>query len=105
VRPGAQKTDAMQTSRNIVLSEHAKADAIPNLEIEANDVKCGHAASVGPVEEDTLFYLESRGIARDEAERLIVTGFFQEVLDRVQIDEVRDGAVAAIADELARGIR
>ncbi|MEX1263559.1 MAG: Fe-S cluster assembly protein SufD [Actinomycetota bacterium] len=105
VRPGAQKTDAMQTSRNIVLSEHAKADAIPNLEIEANDVKCGHAASVGPVEEETLFYLESRGIARDEAERLIVTGFFQEVLDRVQIDEVREGAVAAIAAELDRGIR
>ena len=105
VRPGAQKTDAMQTCRNIVLSEHAKADAIPNLEIEANDVKCGHAASVGPVEEETLFYLESRGITRDEAERLIVTGFFQEVLDRVQIDEVREGAEAAIAAELERGIR
>jgi Fe-S cluster assembly protein SufD len=105
VRPGAQRTDAMQTSRNIVLSEHAKADAIPNLEIEANDVKCGHAASVGPVEEETLFYLESRGIAHDEAERLIVTGFFQEVLDRVQIDEVREGAEAAIEDELERGIR
>ncbi len=105
VRPGAQKTDAMQTSRNIVLSEHAKADAIPNLEIEANDVKCGHAASVGPVDDDTLFYLESRGIPHDEAERLIVTGFFQEVLDRVQIDEVRVGAEAAIAAELAEGIR
>ena len=105
VRPGAQRTDAMQTSRNVVLSEHAKADAIPNLEIEANDVKCGHAASVGPVDDDTLFYLESRGIARDEAERLIVSGFFQEVLDRVQIDEVREGAEAAIAAELAEGIR
>jgi Fe-S cluster assembly protein SufD len=105
VRPGAQKTDAMQTSRNIVLSEHAKADAIPNLEIEANDVKCGHAASVGPVDEDALFYLESRGIAHDEAERLIVTGFFQEVLDRVRIDEVREGAEEAIAHELERGIR
>jgi Fe-S cluster assembly protein SufD len=105
VRPGAQKTDAMQTSRNIVLSEHAKADAIPNLEIEANDVRCGHAASVGPVEEDTLFYLESRGIPHDEAERLIVTGFLQEVLDRVRIDEVREGAEAAIAAELERGIR
>jgi Fe-S cluster assembly protein SufD len=100
VRPGAQKTDAMQTSRNIVLSDRAKADAIPNLEIEANDVKCGHAASVGPVEEETIFYLESRGIPRDEAERLIVTGFFQEVLDRVRIDEVREGAEAAIATEL-----
>jgi Fe-S cluster assembly protein SufD len=102
VRPNAQKTDAMQTSRNIVLSEHAKADAIPNLEIEANDVRCGHAASVGPVDEDAIFYLESRGIPRAEAERLIVTGFFQEVLDRVTIDEVREGAEAAIADELGR---
>ncbi|MDH4113064.1 MAG: SufD family Fe-S cluster assembly protein, partial [Actinomycetota bacterium] len=62
-------------------------------------------ASVGPVEEEALFYLESRGIARDDAERLIVTGFFQEVLDRVRIDEVREGAEAAIAEELARGIR
>jgi Fe-S cluster assembly protein SufD len=105
VRPHAQKTDAMQTSRNIVLSEHAKADAIPNLEIEANDVRCGHAASVGPVEDEALFYLESRGIPRDEAERLIVTGFFQEVLDRVRIDEVREGAEAAIAEELRGGIR
>ena len=103
VRPGAQKTDAMQTSRNIVLSEHAKADAIPNLEIEANDVKCGHAASVGPVDDDALFYLESRGIAHDEAERLIVTGFFQEVLDRVRIDEVREGAEEAIAARARAG--
>jgi Fe-S cluster assembly protein SufD len=102
VRPDAQKTDAMQTSRNIVLSEHAKADAIPNLEIEANDVRCGHAASVGPVDEDAIFYLTSRGIPRDEAERLIVSGFFQEVLDRVKIDEVREGAEEAIQDELAR---
>lgn len=100
VRPDAQKTDAMQTSRNIVLSEHAKADAIPNLEIEANDVRCGHAASVGPVEEDAVFYLQSRGIPREEAERLIVTGFFQEVLDRVRLDEVRRGAELAIQEEL-----
>jgi Fe-S cluster assembly protein SufD len=103
VRPDAQKTNAMQTSRNIVLSEHAKADAIPNLEIEANDVRCGHAASVGPVDDETLFYLQSRGIPRDEAERLIVTGFFQEVLDRVTIDEVREGAEIAIANELRGG--
>jgi Fe-S cluster assembly protein SufD len=104
VRPGAQKTNAMQTSRNMVLSEHAKADAIPNLEIEANDVRCGHAASVGPVEEETLFYLQSRGIPRDEAERLVVTGFFQEVLDRVTLDEVRRGAELAIQEELAKAI-
>ncbi len=102
VRPDAQKTIAMQTSRNIVLSEHAKADAIPNLEIEANDVRCGHAASVGPVEEETLFYLQSRGIPRDEAERLVVTGFFQEVLDRVTLEGVRHGAELAIQEELGR---
>ncbi len=105
VRPGAQKTNAMQTSRNIVLSEHAKADAIPNLEIEANDVRCGHAASVGPVDDEAVFYLESRGIPEAEAERLIVSGFFQEVLDRVRIDEVREGAEIAIQDELREGIR
>ena len=104
VRPDAQKTIAMQTSRNMVLSEHAKADAIPNLEIEANDVRCGHAASVGPVEEETLFYLQSRGIPRDEAERLVVTGFFQEVLDRVTLEEVRTGAELAIQEELQRAI-
>jgi Fe-S cluster assembly protein SufD len=105
VRPDAQKTNAMQTNRNIVLSEHAKADSIPNLEIEANDVRCGHAASVGPVDDDTIFYLQSRGIPREDAERLIVTGFFQEVLDRVTIDEVREGAEMAIASELAGGAR
>jgi Fe-S cluster assembly protein SufD len=105
VRPEAQKTNAMQTNRNIVLSEHAKADSIPNLEIEANDVRCGHAASVGPVDDDTIFYLQSRGIPRADAERLIVTGFFQEVLDRVTIDEVREGAEMAIASELAGGAR
>jgi Fe-S cluster assembly protein SufD len=103
VRPGAQRTEAMQTNRNIVLSENAKADSIPNLEIEANDVKCGHAASVGPVEAETLFYLMSRGIPEKEAERLIVFGFFQEVLDRVTLDEVRDQVSAAIEAELSRG--
>jgi Fe-S cluster assembly protein SufD len=100
VRPGAQKTDAMQTNRNIVLSEGSRADSIPNLEIEADDVKCGHAASVGPVSEDELFYLQSRGIPREEAERLIVKGFFQEVLDRIPLEEVRDAVDAAIDDEL-----
>ena len=104
VRPDAQKTNAMQTSRNIVLSEHAKADAIPNLEIEANDVRCGHAASVGPVDEDAIFYLTTRGIPRAEAERLIVSGFFQEVLDRVVIEEIRTGAEQAIQDELAGSV-
>lgn len=102
VRPGAQQTDAMQTSRNVILSEDAFARAIPNLEIEANDVRCGHAASVGPVEEEQLFYLMSRGIPRAEAERLIVFGFFNEVLERITIDEVRASVTASIERELAR---
>lgn len=102
VRPGAQRTNAMQTSRNIILSEDAFARAIPNLEIEANDVRCGHAASVGPVEEDQLFYLESRGIPRDEAEQLIVFGFFNEVLDRITLEQVRSHAEVSIRAELDR---
>jgi Fe-S cluster assembly protein SufD len=102
VRPHAQKTNAMQTSRNIILSESAFARAIPNLEIEANDVRCGHAASVGPVEEEQLFYLMSRGIPRGEAERLIVFGFFNEVLERITLEEVRASASHAIEAELNR---
>ena len=102
IRPDAKNSDAFQTNRNLVLSEHAKADAIPNLEIENNEVRCGHAASVGPVEEETLFYLQSRGIPRKEAERLIVFGFFQEVLDRVPVPEVREGLSQAIERELER---
>jgi len=102
IRPGATRSDAFQTNRNIVLSEHAKADTIPNLEIENNEVRCGHAASVGPVDQEALFYLQSRGISREEAERLIVFGFFQEVLDRVDLAEVRSGLEQAIERELER---
>jgi Fe-S cluster assembly protein SufD len=104
VRPDAQKTNAMQTSRNIILSESAFARSIPNLEIEANDVRCGHAASVGPVEEEQLFYLMSRGIPRAEAEKLIVFGFFNEVLDRVTLEQVRTSAASAIEAELEREV-
>jgi Fe-S cluster assembly protein SufD len=104
VRPNAQKTNAMQTSRNIILSDSAFARSIPNLEIEANDVRCGHAASVGPVEEEQLFYLTSRGIPRAEAEKLIVFGFFNEVLDRVTLEQVRTSAARAIEAELEREV-
>ncbi len=97
----AHKCDAYQTNRNILLSETAKGFSIPNLEILTNDpVRCGHAASVGPVDEDTLFYIQSRGIPYKEAERLLVFGFFQEVLDRVSLPEVRQNLERAIAAEL-----
>jgi Fe-S cluster assembly protein SufD len=101
---GAHTCDAYQTNRNILLSETAKAMSVPNLEILTNDpTRCGHAASVGPVSDDELFYLMSRGIPREEAERLIVFGFFAEVLDRVDLPEIRDGLVRSIEAELAPG--
>jgi Fe-S cluster assembly protein SufD len=104
IEEGAHRCDAYQTNRNILLSESARAHSVPNLEILTNDpTRCGHAASVGPVGEDELFYLMSRGIPRTEAERLIVFGFFQEVLDRVDIPEIRDGLIASIEAELERG--
>jgi Fe-S cluster assembly protein SufD len=103
IQRNAHKCDAYQTNRNILLSERAKANSIPNLEILTNDpVRCGHAASVGPVDEDTLFYIQSRGIPYDEAERLVVFGFFHEVLDRVTLPEVRGGLERAIEDELEK---
>ncbi|MGH2709824.1 MAG: Fe-S cluster assembly protein SufD [Actinomycetota bacterium] len=100
IAPGAAGSNAFQTNRNIVLSDEAKADSIPNLEIENNDVKCSHAASVGPVDEDEVFYLQTRGIPREEAVRLIVRGFFQEVLDKVPLEEIRESLAAAIEAEL-----
>jgi Fe-S cluster assembly protein SufD len=104
IEKGAHRCNAYQTNRNILLSEEAKADSIPNLEILSNDpVRCGHAASVGPVDDDTLFYIQSRGISLEDAQRLVVTGFLQEVLDRVTLAEVRSGLEAAIAAELERG--
>ena len=102
IRPNAQKSQGFQTIRNMVLSEEAHANSVPNLEIEANDVRCGHAASDGPVDEDTLFYIQSRGIPYSEAEKLVVSGFYQEVLDRVTIPEVKAGLAASIQAEIER---
>jgi len=104
IEHGAHQCDAYQTNRNILLSDHARAQSVPNLEILTNDpTRCGHAASVGPVSDDELFYLMSRGIPEKEAERLIVFGFFAEVLDRVDIAEIREGLEDAIEQEIARG--
>ena len=106
IEHGAHQCDAYQTNRNILLSDHARAQSVPNLEILTNDpTRCGHAASVGPVSDDELFYLMSRGIPEKEAERLIVFGFFAEVLDRVDIAEIREGLEDAIEQEIARGGR
>lgn len=102
IEKGAHLCDAYQTNRNILLSDTARAHSVPNLEILTNDpTRCGHAASVGPVDEDELFYLQTRGITREEATRLIVFGFFREVLDRIELDEVREGVERTIEAELA----
>jgi Fe-S cluster assembly protein SufD len=96
VEPEGQLTDAYQTNRNLILSDKASARALPNLEIEADDVRCSHGATVGQVDERQLFYLMSRGLSRQQAERLLVFGFFDEVLGRIHLEGVRDRIREAI---------
>ena len=93
----AQRTDAYQQNRNLVLSRTARADTIPNLEIEANDVRCTHGATVSQVEDEHLFYLMARGIPKAEAQKLIVEGFFRPVIDRIPVEEIQDFLQGAIA--------
>ncbi|MBK8798330.1 MAG: SufD family Fe-S cluster assembly protein, partial [Anaerolineales bacterium] len=88
VNKGAQKTDAYQRNGNLILDPSARADSIPGLEIEADDVRCTHAATAAQVEEEYVFYLMARGLSRPQAERMIVQGFFQAVLDRVPVESV-----------------
>ncbi|MCC6166386.1 MAG: Fe-S cluster assembly protein SufD [Caldilineaceae bacterium] len=85
---GAQKTDAYQRNGNLILDGTARADSIPGLEIEADDVRCTHAATAAQVEDEYVFYLMARGLTRPQAERMIVQGFFQAVLDRVPVESV-----------------
>jgi len=89
VEENAQKTNAYQENRNLLLSNEAHADSIPGLEIMANDVRCTHGATLGRIDREELFYLMARGLSRAEAERLIVRGFFQDVLDRIELEPVR----------------
>ena len=91
----AQKANASQTNRNLVLTEGASAESIPNLEIEANDVRCSHASTVGPIDDDQLYYLESRGIPPEDAERLIVLGFFDDVFERLPVERALATGCAA----------
>jgi len=96
VEENAQKTNAYQECRNLMLSPTTHAVPIPGLEILANDVRCTHGATVGRVDREDLFYLMSRGLKRQEAERLIVRGFFQDVLDRIELEPVREAVTAAL---------
>ncbi|HZA41435.1 MAG TPA: Fe-S cluster assembly protein SufD [Actinomycetota bacterium] len=100
VAKGAQGTDAYQANRNLTLSDEALARSIPQLEIEANEVRCTHGATVAPVEEEHLFYLMSRGIDRVTAQKLVVFGFFGEVLDRIRVPSVREELSAAISKKV-----
>jgi Fe-S cluster assembly protein SufD len=89
VAPGAMKTDGYQANRNLVLSSKARADSIPGLEILADDVRCTHGATVGKIDPEQIFYLLSRGVPRHEAERLIVEGFFDPIMQRIPFEGVR----------------
>lgn len=100
VRKGAAGTNAFQTNRNLVLSEGAHADSVPNLEIEENQLQCSHASAVGPIDEEQRFYLESRGIPTWIAERLIVLGFFGEVLARLPVPAYASALRERVAAEL-----
>jgi Fe-S cluster assembly protein SufD len=100
LRKAAQRAEAYQTNRNLVLTDGAGAESIPNLEIEANDVRCSHASTVGPVDDDQRYYLATRGIPPEEADRLIVMGFFEDVITKLPVrslvDPLREAVVRKI---------
>src|SRR5262249_29925528 len=100
VDEGAQKTDAFQENRNLLLSSRAHADSIPGLEILANDVRCTHAATVSQVDRELLFFLMARGFTQPEAQRLVVAGYFADALQRVAGEDVRQ----RFADALERRV-
>jgi Fe-S cluster assembly protein SufD len=89
VRPGAQQTDAMQTNKNMLLSNEARVDTKPQLEIFADDVKCAHGAAIGQLDEEELFYLQTRGMHRDVARNLLTYGFAEEVIEKIKVDSLR----------------
>lgn len=100
VDPIAQQTDGFQTNRNLILSDQAEINTIPGLEINADDVKCSHGATVGRLNEDELFYLESRGIPLDEAQVLVIQGFFAGVLDEIPDENTRNYLSRSITEKL-----
>lgn len=100
VEKEGQRTNAYQRNDNLILSDRARADSIPGLEIEANDVRCTHGATAGRVDEDMIFYAQARAIPRDQAVRLIVEGFFANVLDRIGVETVREILRDAVASKI-----
>lgn len=100
VAPGAQGTDAFQNNKNLILRSGAHADSVPGLQIEANDVRCTHASTTSKVDAEQLFYLQARGITREDAIREIVRGFYQDVLERIEVEQVRDQVREALWQRL-----
>ena len=105
IREHAGGTTAYQTNRNLTLSEGAWAESVPNLDIRTNDVKCSHASTVGPIDEDQRFYLESRGVRPEVAERLVVLGFFDEVIEQLPAGPLTDDLRSRVAAKLDVGAR
>ena len=101
VDPGAQQTDAFQVCRNLLLSKNAHADAIPGLEILANDVRCTHAAAVAQIDKEQLFYLRSRGLDQATSTRLVIEGFMAELVERFEAGAMREALAAALEERLA----
>ena len=101
VEPGAQKTDGFQANRNLLLSKGARADSIPGLEIQADDVRCTHAATISRLEEEHLFYLMSRGIDYEEARKVVVDGFFDPIMERIPFEGVRRRLKESVVDKMA----
>jgi Fe-S cluster assembly protein SufD len=102
VRQDAQRTDAHQTNKNLLLSDNAKVDTQPQLEILADDVKCSHGAAVGQLQEDTLFYLRSRGIGEKEAGRMLAQGFAREVIERSSLSFMKETLLEFVSEKLTQ---
>lgn len=101
VQPGAKGSLAFQTNRNLILSEGAHVESVPNLEmVNENEIKCSHASATGPIEEDQRYYLEARGVPREVADRLIILGFFGEIIDRTPVAGLRPHLRDAVAAKL-----
>ena len=100
VAPGAQNADGYQANRNLILSRDARADSIPGLEILADDVRCTHGATVGKIDPEEIFYLQSRGIPTKDAQRILVEGFFDPVVQRIPFDGVRKRLVKSVSQKM-----
>jgi Fe-S cluster assembly protein SufD len=100
VSKDAAKTDGYQANRNLLLDERSRADSIPGLEILTDDVRCSHGATVGKIDPDELFYLESRGLPKEDAERLVVEGFFDPIMQRIPFEGVRNRFQQAILEKM-----